>query len=248
MSKKKEKFTARDILESSDPMSVKEQLELEREKRGLGNSNEVSDEADEIQGFEYLPEGPDEKDTVEEKVYTLEEMRQRENEDQERTRINKKLFLEFFERSRGVITFACQKINISRAIYYVWMKNDRQFRKAVRETARRKLEFLEDQMYLMAMNNNFKAVAYLMGYLDRREKKEPHRVTTVNINHHATPLSERKESNGINLSLGERLTLAEYESKETPRGIFQRRSGADKEIQAVPGIPVPLRRGLRTPE
>src|SRR3989338_2301545 len=76
--------------------------------------------------------------------YVVESVQKKQ--ERESTTLNKKMFLEFFEKSRGIISVACQKIDICRATYYVWMKNDPKFRKAVEEIIKRRPEVLEERM------------------------------------------------------------------------------------------------------
>lgn len=49
---------------------------------------------------------------------------EKEREDQERTRIKKKLFFEHYERNKGVIELICKDIEIDRKTYYNWRDND----------------------------------------------------------------------------------------------------------------------------
>ena len=52
---------------------------------------------------------------------------EKEREDQERTKINKKLFFERYEKNKGVIELICKDIGINRTTYYQWKASDPEF-------------------------------------------------------------------------------------------------------------------------
>lgn len=56
----------------------------------------------------------------------------KENKEQERTRINKKLFLQYFPQYRGVIRHTCKKIDINEDTFYEWRKNDPEFAEKIK--------------------------------------------------------------------------------------------------------------------
>lgn len=134
--------------------------------------------------------------------------------ERETTAINKKIFLDFFERSRGIVSIACQKIDISRSIYYVWMKKDSKFRKAVEEITKRRPEVLEDRMYAKAQEGDISALKFMLEYLHPRFKKPVQKQTTVHIHHHSTPPSELEKNEEINLDLCDLIALADYDPTE----------------------------------
>lgn len=67
-----------------------------------------------------------------------------QKEEQERTRIKKKLFLEYFEKTRGVISAVCQKIEIDRGTYYLWKNGDPEFAKAISAVEGKRSSDIED--------------------------------------------------------------------------------------------------------
>ncbi len=91
-------------------------------------------------------------------------------QDRDSTAIYKELFLRTLERTRGVITVCCDKVGISRATYYVWMKNDPEFKSAVEEVLKLKADFLEEIMYVMA-TKDFRATKYMLEKIHPEFKK-----------------------------------------------------------------------------
>lgn len=67
-------------------------------------------------------------------------------EEQERTRINKRLFLEAFGKMRGIITQVCLKVGISRETYYDWKRNDPEFARAVSTIESNRANEIEDML------------------------------------------------------------------------------------------------------
>ncbi len=116
--------------------------------------------------------------------YEIETLSQRQ--ERESTKRNKKLFLDLLEKSRGMITLTCERAEISRATYYVWVKNDHAFEEAVKEVTNEKILILEDRMFGSAMQGDFKALKYLLDRLHPEFKKKPEekKESTVHIFHH----------------------------------------------------------------
>ena len=143
-------------------------------------------------------------------------------QERERTTARKKIFLQILEESRGIISVTCQKAEIARATYYVWMKTDPQFKDAVEKIQAAKPDLLEDRMYILALKEgDFRALKYLMDKVHPGFKAQPskNKETIVNIYHHATPPSEKEEGE-LNLGLDQLFSLAEGEGLDqmTPEG------------------------------
>jgi len=67
-----------------------------------------------------------------------------EREEQERTTIKKKLFIEFFTKSKGIISHACAKTEIDRETYRRWKKEDPEFTKAIEAALGNQIEDVRD--------------------------------------------------------------------------------------------------------
>lgn len=67
-----------------------------------------------------------------------------ETQEQARTRIKKKMFLDYWEKSRGVVSICCDKIEIDRATYYRWREDDPVFREALVQVENNRNKDVED--------------------------------------------------------------------------------------------------------
>jgi len=86
--------------------------------------------------------------------------------EQARTIIKKKLFLETFAKSGGVVTVCCDKIGLSREQYYEWKKSDLDFAKELENVNNKKNEIAEDLLWAMiTIKKDAPSIRY---YLDRR--------------------------------------------------------------------------------
>ena len=144
-------------------------------------------------------------------------------QEREMTTARKRIFLQILEDSRGIISATCQKANIARATYYVWMKTDPKFKESVQEIQAAKPDMLEDRMYVLAFKGEFRAIKYLMDKIHPDFKAQPNKnkETVVHIHHHATPPGE-KENTEINLGIDELLIIAKEHgdlSQLTPEGM-----------------------------
>jgi len=85
---------------------------------------------------------------------------------EERTRIRKQMFLEYFRLTAGVITASCQKVGVSRQTFYDWKKNDPEFLKAIEGVNAEKLNIAEDVLWhAITIDRDSSCARY---YLDRR--------------------------------------------------------------------------------
>ena len=59
---------------------------------------------------------------------------------------NKKTVLKLLEKSRGIISSACQSANIARSTFYNWCDNDPEFKIAVDEINESAIDFVESKL------------------------------------------------------------------------------------------------------
>lgn len=64
--------------------------------------------------------------------------------EQERTRINKELFLEYFAKMRGIVSATCEKTGINRTSFYEWKNEDKEFREALERITANRNDEVED--------------------------------------------------------------------------------------------------------
>jgi hypothetical protein len=94
------------------------------------------------------------------------ESNKKEVEEQERTRISKKLFLENYEICRGVVSAICDKIGINNATFYKWKNSDPEFVENLEKLKENINDEVEDiLMGLVRIKRDPTSVRY---YLDRR--------------------------------------------------------------------------------
>jgi hypothetical protein len=90
--------------------------------------------------------------------------------------IKKEAILEALEKSLGVVTVACKQSDIPRSTYYKWLKEDKEFAKAVREIENIALDFGESQLHSQMRDGNTSATIFFLktkgkrrGYVERSE-------------------------------------------------------------------------------
>lgn len=86
-------------------------------------------------------------------------------QEQERTTIRKRKFLETFEKSLGIIGAACQAAGVGRTTYYDWKESDPEFKKAVEKILYLQPEAVEDKLIQNIARNNTSSIHF---YLSRK--------------------------------------------------------------------------------
>lgn len=71
---------------------------------------------------------------------------------------NKKRFLEVLKHSRGIISSACESVDMSRQTYYNWLAADEEFKIAVDEVQESMIDFVESK--LMEKINGISQVSF----------------------------------------------------------------------------------------
>lgn len=64
----------------------------------------------------------------------------------DKTDNNKKRVLECLEKSRGIVTTACQNANVSRSQFYEWQNTDPQFKAAVEDVNESAIDHVESKL------------------------------------------------------------------------------------------------------
>jgi hypothetical protein len=88
----------------------------------------------------------------------------------------KKTMLEALERSLGIVSTACEKAAISRQTHYNWLKDDTEYKEAVRAIEERTIDFAESHLHALIKDKNPAAVIFFLktkgknrGYVERQE-------------------------------------------------------------------------------
>jgi hypothetical protein len=88
-----------------------------------------------------------------------------EKKEQERTRIRKQMFIQYFQKHFGIISKVCNDIGIERSTYYGWRKDDPEFAKKIREVEGERNDAVEDVLFLLIAQEDGPSVRF---YLERR--------------------------------------------------------------------------------
>ena len=101
-----------------------------------------------------------------------------DNKGQNRTIALKKAMLEALERHLAIITPACKELGISRDTHYRWLKEDKDYKKAVKELETVALDFAESALHQQIKKGNplstmfyLKCKAKKRGYIEQQEVK-----------------------------------------------------------------------------
>ena len=88
----------------------------------------------------------------------------------------KKQMLEALERSLGIVTTACNAVGIGRTTHYRWMKDDPDYKQAVKDIDNRTLDFAESHLHKLIKEGNPAATIFFLktkgkgrGYVERQE-------------------------------------------------------------------------------
>ena len=94
----------------------------------------------------------------------------------ESTERKKKKFIEALREGRGIITYACQKIGISRKTYYDWYQNDIEFKMLADEVNDTTIDVVESKLLSAINEGNLTAIIFYLktkgkkrGYVERTE-------------------------------------------------------------------------------
>ena len=93
-----------------------------------------------------------------------------------KTNTKKEAMLEALERSLGIVTTACNAVGVGRTTHYQWMKDDPEYREAVKGIENRTLDFAESHLHKLISQGNPAATIFLLktkgkkrGYVERQE-------------------------------------------------------------------------------
>jgi len=144
----------------------------------------------------------------------------KEREEQERTRIKKKLFLDYFKRLLGVISAACKGAEIDRGTYYNWKKDDPEFARAVSEIQTEECEEVEGRLKKGILKDSMRAITFFL------EKRHPFYKPTMKIKE----VVGNKTLEDLIWEDEERLNQGNEDTKKT-----EDKPGADRKAPVDPG-------------
>lgn len=92
----------------------------------------------------------------------------------------KEQFIEAMQNCLGIVTSACQRVNISRTLYYNWRNTDKDFARAVDDVKDMQIDFVEGKLMKNIENGDvtsiifyLKTIGKVRGYTDRATPKSP---------------------------------------------------------------------------
>jgi hypothetical protein len=91
---------------------------------------------------------------------------------------SKRLFLDALRASLGVINPACAATNISRSCYYLWYKNDPEFKEAVDEINNMSIDFVESAMFEGIRKGNDRLIIF---YLTHKARHRGYQAPTQEV-------------------------------------------------------------------
>lgn len=98
-----------------------------------------------------------------------------EREEQERTTKAKNLFLDVYAKNMATIGVACDKAEIARRTYYLWMKTDPQFRSAVAAIDESRIDMVEDELMQLIQKHDGPSIRF---FLERKAPEYKAKSTT----------------------------------------------------------------------
>ena len=90
----------------------------------------------------------------------------------------KKEFIKFLNEAKGIISYACDKIGISRQTYYNWLQNDKKFAEEVEVCSERTIDLVESKLLSAISNDDITAIIFYLrtkgkkrGYVEKTERE-----------------------------------------------------------------------------
>jgi hypothetical protein len=97
---------------------------------------------------------------------------------QNRTRSQKEAMLDAMEKNLGIVTDSCRQIGISRDTHYRWLKEDKQYKKAIKDIENVALDFAESALLQQIKKGNPLSTMFYMkckgkkrGYIEQQDVK-----------------------------------------------------------------------------
>ena len=89
---------------------------------------------------------------------------------------HKEALIEALEKSLGIVTTACKTVGVGRTTFYLWMREDPEFKKAVDEIENVALDFAESQLHKQMKDGQASSTIFYLktkgkrrGYIERQE-------------------------------------------------------------------------------
>lgn len=106
----------------------------------------------------------------------------------DKIRHTKKALLEALEKSLGIVTTACLSVEIGRDTFYRYLKDDKDFAKAVKDIDNIALDFAESALLKNIRKGKEASIIFYMktkgkarGYIEKTEHEHSGRIITVTM-------------------------------------------------------------------
>lgn len=87
------------------------------------------------------------------------------------------LFLKYFKEAKGIVSYACQKIGITRSCYYKWLDTDSKFKEKCEEVNEETIDIVESKLLSAINEGELTAIIFYLktkgkkrGYVERVEQ------------------------------------------------------------------------------
>lgn len=97
---------------------------------------------------------------------------QTENQEQERTKRKKELFLDIYEKTMGTITVACEKADIGRTTFYEWKKYDPEFAERLHDIEQQRIDMAEDRVFKLIQQDDGPTVRWFLERVSDKYKSK----------------------------------------------------------------------------
>ena len=98
----------------------------------------------------------------------------------------KKQMIKALHETLGVVSPACEMVNIARSTHYRWMELDEKYRKEVESVQEFQLDFVESKLFENIGNNDTTATIFYLktrgrkrGYIEKQEIDQNHKFTGI---------------------------------------------------------------------
>lgn len=85
----------------------------------------------------------------------------------------KKLFLEAYEESKGMMTTSCMRVGLTKDTVIAWRKKDKKFDAAITAIQEKNKEWVEGKLMTLVENNNTAAIMFYLkckgGYQEKQK-------------------------------------------------------------------------------
>lgn len=116
-------------------------------------------------------------------------MKNIENKMTKNPELHKKKLLEALEKSLGIVTPACKEVGISRNQFYVYYREDADFRAAVDDINEITLDFAENQLLKKIKEGSERSILFYMRYKARKRGYDDSTSIDMNLNSNNQPIS-----------------------------------------------------------